>query len=78
LKEQFPDIILPATTLTYGKEGTYIWDGKYFYKEKKELFTDEDMLLIGNHNRENACAVVSMCDLLQIEYTYLQKTLHTF
>ena len=78
LNEQFPDITLTDTTRTYGKEGAYTWDGEYFSKEKKALFTDADMLLIGTHNRENACAVVGICDLLKIDYTHLQTTLHTF
>jgi UDP-N-acetylmuramoyl-L-alanine---L-glutamate ligase len=78
LNEQFADIMLPWTTRTYGKEGVYTWDGTYFQINKKNLFTDEWMSIIWTHNRENACAVIGICDLLDIAYTHLQSVLQAF
>lgn len=78
LNEQFPDIVLPSTTRTYGKEGTYTRDGTYFQIDTKNIYTDEWMVLIWAHNRENACAVLGICDLLHIDYTHLQSVLATF
>jgi UDP-N-acetylmuramoylalanine--D-glutamate ligase len=75
---QFPHIDLPQKAELYGKAGKYNRDGKMFYLNDTPLFDDKNMLLIGNHNRENACAIIGICDLLQIDYNYLSEVLKSF
>ncbi len=78
ISEQFPDISIPQNTELYGKHWPYSRHDAQFRRHEKQLFTDESMLLVGEHNRENACAVVGICSLLDIDLSHLQNVLRSF
>jgi UDP-N-acetylmuramoylalanine--D-glutamate ligase len=78
IEEQFPDIAFPPHTRIYGKEGYYTRDGKNFTIQNTPIADDNGMLLLGEHNRENACAVLWVCDLLNIEIDHFQAVLQQF
>lgn len=70
--------ILPANHTIYGKRWTRTWKNGMFMRMKEELFSDEGMLLIGEHNRYNVCELTCLCDELDIDFTVLQEILKTF
>lgn len=70
--------ILPANHTIYGKRWTRTWKNGIFMRMKEELFNDEWMLLVGDHNRYNVCSLVCLCDELAIDFSHLQAVLHTF
>jgi|GEM_PF-3415415 len=49
-----------------------------FFAKKKQIFDDDSILLEGEHNMMNICAVLGICDIMKIEYKILEKTLATF
>ncbi|MEI7557699.1 MAG: hypothetical protein WCJ45_02400 [bacterium] len=42
------------------------------------MLDDDKLLLRGEHNRMNICAVLGICDIMQIDYEVLAETLATF
>ena len=63
---------------TFGHKGNYIYkDGLFFVKRKKILPADS-IILQGEHNMMNICAVLGICDIMKINYTVLEETLATF
>lgn len=78
LENDFPDYEIPHNSYIYWKEWTYTRSDGYFFKNNEKLFTDSWMLLIWEHNRENACAVIALCELLKVDLIHLQETLKTF
>jgi len=78
IKEQFPEMKLPENKVIYGNRWSYSRHDGRFRNNEKKLFTDEGMLLVGEHNRENACAVIGICSLLGIDIQHLHVVLHTF
>lgn len=72
------NISLPKQSYLYGKTGKRTFQNWIFYEEQHSLFTDQQVLLLGEHNRENICAVIGVCMLLDIDLTHLQSVLSTF
>ncbi len=62
----------------YGEEGTYTFSDGYFRKYGDKIFSDETMKILWVHNRYNACALLGVCDILQLSYTYAEEALNTF
>ncbi len=64
--------------IRYGQEGTYTFSDWYFRKYSDKIFSDELMKILGVHNRYNACALLGVCDILQLPYTHAEEALNTF
>lgn len=69
----------------YGKTGKYTWEEWNFMKDGKLLFTDQWMLIPGEHNRHNICGIVGIFDTLmkkwiikKNDWTGLQYVLQHF
>lgn len=65
--------------LEYGPQGDYRFTDKTFQsKAWEKLGTDTHMQILWDHNRENACALFAVCELLSLDYTHAQQTIDTF
>ncbi|MCX6823938.1 MAG: UDP-N-acetylmuramoyl-L-alanine--D-glutamate ligase [candidate division SR1 bacterium] len=62
----------------FGHTGNYTYQEGIFYADKKNIFTDDSIVLKGEHNMMNISAVVGICDIMNINYKILEKTLATF
>lgn len=79
LGKQFPTRTPPPHTQIYGHTGTYTRNGTDFCKQTLPLFAaPANMLLVGEHNKTNTCALVGICDLLDIPFVHLISVLRTF
>ncbi len=58
--------------------GDYSYTDKKFFANKKNVFDNEWILLQGEHNMMNICAVIGVCEYMNIDMEILQKTLKTF
>lgn len=63
---------------TFWQKGNYTYKDGMFFAKKKQIFDDDSILLEGEHNMMNICAVLGICDIMKIEYKILEKTLATF
>ncbi len=75
-------VFIQATTwkeiVWFGKEWTYTFAEGYFRKNGIPAFTDSEMKILWVHNRYNACALLGVCDILQINYSCAEDALATF
>lgn len=78
IQTSFPSLKLPTNTFIYGKTWKRTRHDGWFEDNGNKLFTDEGMLLLGEHNRYNACAVVGVCQILGIDLAVLHDTLQSF
>lgn len=62
----------------FGKEGEYTYKDGDFFLQQKKIADDKNILLRGEHNMINICAVVWICDIMHIDYKILYTTLATF
>ncbi len=62
----------------FGHTGNYTYKNWIFYVDKKKIFTDDWIILKGEHNMMNISAVVGICDIMKIDYKILEETLTTF
>ncbi len=62
----------------FGQQGKYSYHENKFYIGKKMVFDDEGILLRGEHNMMNICAVVGVCDIMDIDPKLLKETLMSF
>lgn len=62
----------------YGETGAWRRADGYFYHHQEKIGTDEDMRLLGVHNRYNACVCFALAERLAIPYTQVEKTLQAF
>lgn len=69
---------IPQNSFFYGKTGKWTFHDGQFFESDKQLFTDQDILLLGEHNRHNICAVIGVCQSLNIDLVHLQTVLKTF
>lgn len=74
----FTSAIAGKQILWYGQTWTYTFADGFFWKEWHQLFSDQDMRLLGIHNRYNACCLLGVCDLLHLPYTFAQQALESF
>lgn len=58
--------------------GNYTYTDKTFFANKKNIFDDKWILLQGEHNMMNICAVIGVCEYMNIDIKILQKTLKIF
>lgn len=63
----------------------YFWtDWKYnfkwnkFFVQEKEVFDDDWIVLLGEHNKKNICSIIWICDILWIDFNLLKDLLKTF
>ena len=49
-----------------------------FSIKKNKIIDDKEILLQGEHNMMNICAVFGVCDIMKIEYSVLEKVLKKF
>jgi len=62
----------------FGHKGNYTYKDGTFSVKKKQVFGNDGVIIQGEHNMMNVCAVVGICDIMKIEYKILQKTLKAF
>ncbi len=62
----------------FGHEGRYRYQDGWFFVDGTKVLDDDKLLLRGEHNRMNICAVLGICDIMQIDYEVLAETLATF
>lgn len=62
----------------FGKEWAYTYTDEAFYVHGKKVFEDQNILLRWEHNRINICAVLGICDIINIDPKVLQNVLSTF
>lgn len=65
-------------TQKFWYNGKYYYKSTYFYKEDIAIFDDSGIKLLWEHNRYNICAVVWVCDILEIDTKILESTLRDF
>lgn len=63
----------------------YFWTNwKYNFSENKffvqetEVFNDEWIVLLWEHNKKNICSIIWVCDILKIDFSILKDLLKTF
>jgi len=59
------------------KDGFHVKDG-YFWNGNEKLFTTETLPLLGEHNAENACAVLKIVEILDLPLAQCQETFASF
>ncbi len=69
---------LPVHAQMYGATGTYHFTENNFYAGNTVVGSDADMLLVGLHNRHNACVLRGIADTLDIDHTHIAHTLQHF
>ncbi|MFA6255677.1 MAG: UDP-N-acetylmuramoyl-L-alanine--D-glutamate ligase [Candidatus Absconditabacterales bacterium] len=62
----------------FGHTGDYTHKEGTFYAKKKQIFDDKSIVLQGEHNMMNICAVLGVCDIMKIDYKILEETLAAF
>lgn len=62
----------------FGKAGRYSYQNGIFFVGEKKVFTDEEIVLQGEHNMMNICAVLGICDIMGIDPKVLKTILKTF
>jgi len=62
----------------FGQNGKYSYQNGDFFVEKKKVFNDQGILLQGEHNMMNVCAVLWICDIMDIDPKILKSTLEVF
>jgi UDP-N-acetylmuramoylalanine--D-glutamate ligase len=73
------EAVWDTLVLEYGPQWDYRWsNGVFLSKNWSILWNDSQMKLIWDHNRENACALFAVCNILWLEYTHAQTTIDTF
>ena len=53
-------------------------DGVYFYDKDEELFPCSSLNLVGEHNQQNACAVLTVIKQLKLDLKACEKAFKTF
>ncbi|MFZ2150636.1 MAG: UDP-N-acetylmuramoyl-L-alanine--D-glutamate ligase [Candidatus Absconditicoccaceae bacterium] len=72
IQKQYQNII------SYGKNGTYSWEKGFFTKDGSLLFSTKDIKLLGDHNLENICAILTTIDQLGIDIKTAKQTINNF
>lgn len=79
--KKYPDIqknIADQSSQVFWHQGKYSYSGGDFFIDGKKIFDEKDILLKGEHNRINICAVLGICDILGIDPMLLNTVLKTF
>jgi len=58
--------------------GIYTYKDGIFFKNKQQIFDDGWILLQGEHNMMNICAVIAVCDIMNIDMQIVKTTVQTF
>jgi len=81
ITQKYPDIqknIAGQSSHVFWHQGKYSYGGGVFFIDGKKIFDEKDILLKGEHNRINICAVLGICDILHIDPMLLKTVLKTF
>ncbi len=81
ITQRYPDFqknIADQSFSIFWHQGKYSYGGGDFCIGGKKIFDDENILLQGDHNRINICAVLGICDILAIDPMVLDTVLKTF
>jgi UDP-N-acetylmuramoylalanine--D-glutamate ligase len=63
----------------YGPQWDYWFSNGVFISKNWSIhWNDVSMQIIGDHNRENACALFAVCEILWLDYKKAQDTVDTF
>ena len=62
----------------FNTHDTFHLQDKFFYHRQQKLFPCSDLHLVGEHNAENACAVLSVANKLNIQFNIIQQAFKTF
>lgn len=73
-KQQLKDLHIQ----TFGHTGEYSYKDGAFLIKKLKAFEREGILIQGEHNMMNICAVLGICALMKIDPDFLKETLKRF
>lgn len=57
----------------FGTENTIHYENGYFYDCNKKLFSTQNMKLLGEHNYQNLCSVLTILKLLKIDFSQIKQ-----
>jgi UDP-N-acetylmuramoylalanine--D-glutamate ligase len=75
--QKYPEAVNEQSKI-FGHTGTYRYQSGIFYLNDQPLPPLPAISLQGEHNMMNICAVLGVCDSMDISYTHLRKVLTTF
>jgi UDP-N-acetylmuramoylalanine--D-glutamate ligase len=82
IKQDQPDLLDTIDFWTeydiYGTSWTYVYKDAAWRHNKQKLIDDTWVLLLWEHNRYNICALVWVCEKLDIDIDILEQVLHSF
>ena len=59
--------------IEFGTKKTIHWQNGFFYDEKKKLFSTKNMKLLGEHNYQNLCSILTVFKILKIDFTKIKQ-----
>ena len=59
-------------------KGNYTYKDGTFSIKKKKIFDSNSVVIKGEHNMMNICAVLGICDIMKIDHKVLEETLAAF
>lgn len=77
IAQKYPEVVNEHTKI-FGHSGAYTYQSGTFYLHDQPLPPVQTISLQGEHNMMNICAVLGVCDSMNISYTYLRNVLAKF
>lgn len=75
--QNYPEVV-NAQSKIFGHSGIYTYQAGTFYLRDQKLPPLPEISLQGEHNMMNICAVLGVCDIMNISYTHLRNVLAKF
>lgn len=72
LKDQYTNLV------SYGSEWKYKWYYGFFMEDDKRLFSEKDRNIIWEHNLDNICAALAVCDIIGLPLKTVHESIKTF
>jgi len=64
--------------VSYGSEWKYKWYYGFFMEDDKKLFSEKDRNIIWEHNLDNICAALAVCDIIGLPLKTVHESIKTF
>ena len=76
--EKLAELETRAKKIMYGGQDNVWYDEKWFYEGGKKIFPASAVKILGDHNKDNVLAVVTVAHLLEIENNVIERSILQF
>ncbi len=59
--------------ILFGVKNGFHYEDGYFYNKEKKLFSSKNMKLLGAHNYQNLCSILTVLDILKIDFNNIKQ-----